>query len=469
MILKIVLSCLIIIFLIGCAETPSHTNIYDPETPNNPPNAVELKSDLINYITNNSIEFEWTESGDEDFFRYNVYRSDQPGVDTNSTLLASHPYPFLTSIKDTGLIANTSYYYKVYTEDKGGRATASNEFRIMTAPDIFYIGVFGQQREFGNEGYISKIAVISHNNVCYTFFARLTRDWDLEICMIDFDMESVEQKWNKPFKKLISGDSDNDGEPDMYEIYQFADPDDPDVKPEVNYLTYPLISPTQIAVIKDENSTNITLFVLFGRNSIFKFNGDLNSSDYSLDITWHDNGMLRLDYFYWMYSISIFSPTQLLVANGPQIVFCSIEGDELSIIDVEPYWASMITVGKDTPSGQKYIYICEYPGFISKIDETGTRIDKWPGIPKRMDYLATSDLYADYNGNVFIIDCISGTVNKFNSSGELLCKWYEIETWNMVLSFTKNLGEFGHVSITGDKEKYLFFVDQSPAMFCTEQ
>ena len=133
---NIVLYSLLLLF--GCADSPTHTNIFDPDTPNEDPTAVELRTDLITDITNNSITFDWTESGDEDFYTYNIYRSDQPGVNTSSALLGNHQYPFPNSITDTGLQPNTQYCYKVYTEDKGGLITPSNEICATTAPDIYY-------------------------------------------------------------------------------------------------------------------------------------------------------------------------------------------------------------------------------------------------------------------------------------------------------------------------------------------
>ena len=77
---------LLLFFLLGCADEITHSNIFDPDTPNEYPIAVELRTDLITDMTNHSISFHWTESGDEDFYSYNIYRSDQPGVDTSSTL-----------------------------------------------------------------------------------------------------------------------------------------------------------------------------------------------------------------------------------------------------------------------------------------------------------------------------------------------------------------------------------------------
>ena len=105
----------LLLFLLGCADEPTHSNIFDPDTPNEEPSAVELRTDLITDITNHAITFDWTESGDDDFYRYNIYRSDQPGVNNSSTLLGIHQYPFLNAISDTGLQPNTQYCYKVYT------------------------------------------------------------------------------------------------------------------------------------------------------------------------------------------------------------------------------------------------------------------------------------------------------------------------------------------------------------------
>ena len=45
---NIVLYSLLVLF--GCADSPTHTNIFDPDTPNENPTAVELRTDLITDI-----------------------------------------------------------------------------------------------------------------------------------------------------------------------------------------------------------------------------------------------------------------------------------------------------------------------------------------------------------------------------------------------------------------------------------
>ena len=161
---RISVLCLLSLFF-GCADEPTHSNVFDPDTPNNPPSAVELRTDLVTDMTNHSISFDWTESGDDDFFNYNIYRSDQPGVDTSSTLLGRHPYPFLNAITDTGLQQNRSYCYKVYTEDKGGLRTASNELCVTSVPDIYYCGRFTLEGS-GTEYlyHFSKMDVVTHGS-----------------------------------------------------------------------------------------------------------------------------------------------------------------------------------------------------------------------------------------------------------------------------------------------------------------
>lgn len=168
-------------FILNCAEAPEHTNIFDPNTENDVPHAVELKSELIQEITDSKISLGWTESGDDDFYRYRIFRSDQPDVSLQSVNIGEHPYPFWTSITDTGLQANTSYYYRVYSEDKGGKLSPSNQFQIMTAPPIYYMTRMISEGTIGADDYYSKMDVLNDGNNSYVFLGNVTVKWDLEL------------------------------------------------------------------------------------------------------------------------------------------------------------------------------------------------------------------------------------------------------------------------------------------------
>ena len=84
--------CLSII-LLNCVDDPIHSNVYESKMPNTSSSVVELKTELITDLTNHSMKIGWTESGDEDFFSYNIYRSLEAGVDTFDSLIGIHPYP----------------------------------------------------------------------------------------------------------------------------------------------------------------------------------------------------------------------------------------------------------------------------------------------------------------------------------------------------------------------------------------
>ena len=99
------------------------------------PKVVELRTNLITEITNSSISFGWTESGDDDFWRYQIFRSTQPGVNENSDLIGEYDYAFWTWLSDSGLNSDEPYYYKIYTEDKGGKKSSRTEIMIRTSPD----------------------------------------------------------------------------------------------------------------------------------------------------------------------------------------------------------------------------------------------------------------------------------------------------------------------------------------------
>ncbi len=461
--------CLLILFL-GCADEPTHSNIFDPDTPNDPPNAVALRPDLINYITNTTIDISWTESGDDDFFLYNVYRSVGSQATTQSTLIGQYVYPFQTSVNDTGLQPNTAYYYSVNTEDKGGLTTASNELALTTAPDIYRIQRFVAEGSINVNLFLSKMDVFRIDNFVYMGFAGTTVSWDLRLLIKEFDSMDVTDRGTWYLSNyLIIGDSDGDGEPDLYEILYDADPDNADDFPGRSYVNYPSMPPMQCIIMKDESSQITSIFVLyitFPTSKIMKFTGNLDANDFQLDATWFDNGIMSL---YGCYGIMSLSASQLLVSHERSITIFGLSGnEEFNFTPGE--WLPIMSVGRDSPSGTDYIYMTNWSGLIYKFDIDGNLLATWQGSSaENTGHLSPIGLYADYQGNVFISDQNLGTINRFNSEGDFISRWYGSSfPFENRFGFDQSISPFGQASISGDKANSIFIIDQHPEFYRTK-
>jgi chitodextrinase len=91
-----------------------------------PPQAVDLNP--ITQRTSDSITLSWTRSTDNHFAAYRIYRSDQPGVDDISSILAGSVTNQVTTVfTDPGLTPNTSYWYAVYVVNDLDEGTKSNQ------------------------------------------------------------------------------------------------------------------------------------------------------------------------------------------------------------------------------------------------------------------------------------------------------------------------------------------------------
>ncbi len=84
-------------------------------------------------VTATSMVLSWSQSQAADFHAYRLYRDEQLEVDEGATLVHSIGDVGLTDFLDTGLIPNTTYYYRVYVEDEWGFATGSN---VVTATTL---------------------------------------------------------------------------------------------------------------------------------------------------------------------------------------------------------------------------------------------------------------------------------------------------------------------------------------------
>jgi fibronectin type 3 domain-containing protein len=82
------------------------------------------------------LELNWNRSNASDFAQYKVYRSLTPGVDSTDILVSTLSSISTNSLIDTGLAANTTYYYKLYVIDNTGLWAGSNEVHANTFTNI---------------------------------------------------------------------------------------------------------------------------------------------------------------------------------------------------------------------------------------------------------------------------------------------------------------------------------------------
>lgn len=89
-----------------------------------PPSAVVLFPPSS--ATQSNLTLYWTQSQDNDFYSYRIYRGKTSSVNNDSLLVNTILTRTSTSYTDTGLSSNTTYYYRVYVYDRSGLFSASN-------------------------------------------------------------------------------------------------------------------------------------------------------------------------------------------------------------------------------------------------------------------------------------------------------------------------------------------------------
>ncbi|MFQ5650655.1 MAG: fibronectin type III domain-containing protein [bacterium] len=82
-----------------------------------------------------SLNLSWTQSNEDDFASYKLYRSLTQGVSTSSTFVSSVELRSTLSLIDDNLQENTTYYYKLYVFDTAGSSAASDEVSGTTLQD----------------------------------------------------------------------------------------------------------------------------------------------------------------------------------------------------------------------------------------------------------------------------------------------------------------------------------------------
>ncbi|NQT63603.1 MAG: carboxypeptidase regulatory-like domain-containing protein [Candidatus Marinimicrobia bacterium] len=105
-----------------------------------PPSAVIMND--ATEITTSSILLDWEMNTDDDFFAYNLYRSDEASVSESSTLISQIVNRYTLDHIDDDLADETTYYYRIFVEDAIGQTTGSNTVSATTlnAPGTW--GVF---------------------------------------------------------------------------------------------------------------------------------------------------------------------------------------------------------------------------------------------------------------------------------------------------------------------------------------
>ena len=102
--------------------------------------------------------------------------------------------------------------------------------------------------------HFSKMDVVTHGSTSNECYAIIESNWDLDFYARAYDPQDPSScSMGYIWTNIIGGDSDNDGAPDLYEIYGEADPYDADNYPSVDVNIYPHITPTKVVVFKDRS------------------------------------------------------------------------------------------------------------------------------------------------------------------------------------------------------------------------
>ncbi len=104
---------------------------FDTGDQNFPPSAVTLNEAAS--ITSRSLSLSWSQSYDDDFLRYELYRDTTASVSFMSPKITTITAKMQTAFNDTNLTPNTVYYYILYVLDTAELAAASNVICATTS------------------------------------------------------------------------------------------------------------------------------------------------------------------------------------------------------------------------------------------------------------------------------------------------------------------------------------------------
>jgi len=107
--------------------------VYASTSPNLPPDGVIIYPIIAAPDTYDQLDISWSECDDQDFLRYELYRSDDSQIDTSDNLVFASDTE--VSFTDHDLSANTLYYYRVRTLDRAGNTAWSNGVSGRTGDD----------------------------------------------------------------------------------------------------------------------------------------------------------------------------------------------------------------------------------------------------------------------------------------------------------------------------------------------
>lgn len=94
-------------------------------------------------IEYNSVSIAWNQTDGEDFYEYKLYRHDSPGLDeTSGELVYVSTSKNDTAFKDSSLLSNHQYYYRVFLMNKYGKMGGSNIIKVKTLTRTFSDGDF---------------------------------------------------------------------------------------------------------------------------------------------------------------------------------------------------------------------------------------------------------------------------------------------------------------------------------------
>jgi formylglycine-generating enzyme required for sulfatase activity len=119
----------------GLNKGVASNEIKDSTLVSNPPNK-DIVVMAVSKKTKTSLTLSWTQCAGADFVAYKLFRSDTAGVTEFSTPVAIITNRAATSYTDSGLIAGTILYYRIYQFRGLSAGAASNEIKDSTlSPD----------------------------------------------------------------------------------------------------------------------------------------------------------------------------------------------------------------------------------------------------------------------------------------------------------------------------------------------
>ncbi|HNW60189.1 MAG TPA: fibronectin type III domain-containing protein [bacterium] len=98
-----------------------------------PPQAAVLQSPLN--VTSSAILLSWSMNTEKDFADYRLFRGSTSAISSNDIQVALISARATTQFQDSGLLASTTYWYRLYSRDQAGNISTSNTISATTLPD----------------------------------------------------------------------------------------------------------------------------------------------------------------------------------------------------------------------------------------------------------------------------------------------------------------------------------------------